>query len=120
MASVAPTQAVLDGGRSDRRPRSWLSEPLLHFVVLGGLLFALDHFLVTRADDPHTIVVSADVNKELVDIFAGARNRPPTPMSTPVPRPRKARHEPQNEPCASPSFGTARPLRARFVLAERD
>jgi len=79
MASVAPTQAVLDGGRSDRRPRSWLSEPLLHFVVLGGLLFALDHFLVTRADDPRTIVVSADVNKELVDIFAGARNRPPTP-----------------------------------------
>ena len=30
-------------------------------------------------DDPHTIVVSADVNKELMEIFAGSRSRPPTP-----------------------------------------
>ena len=41
MASVAPTQAAFDAGRSHTRRRSWLSEPLLHFVILGGLLFAV-------------------------------------------------------------------------------
>jgi hypothetical protein len=66
-------------GASTPRRRSWLSEPLLHFVLLGGLLFAFDQFLVTRAGDPRTIVVSADVNKELIDIFAGSRSRAPNP-----------------------------------------
>lgn len=60
-------------------PRSWLREPLFHFVIFGGLLFVLDHFLVGRADDPHTIVVSTEVNKNLADLFTGARNIPPTP-----------------------------------------
>lgn len=69
MSSVPP---------ADSRPRSWLGEPLVHFVLLGALLFALDHFLVARADDPHTIVVSADVNNELAELFASSRNRPPT------------------------------------------
>ena len=72
-SGAAPLVSVSD------RPRSWLREPLVHFVVLGGLLFALDHFFIGRADDPHTIVVSAEVNKELTDLFAGSRNRPPTP-----------------------------------------
>jgi hypothetical protein len=76
MASVAPAQTMFSDGL--RRPRSWLSEPLTHFVTLGALVFLLDHMLVTRAGDPHTIDVSADVNKELVQIFAGSRNRPPT------------------------------------------
>lgn len=61
------------------RVAPFVSEPLFHFIVLGALLFALDHFLVIRADDPHTIVVSAEVNKELADMFAGSRNRQPTP-----------------------------------------
>jgi PPIC-type PPIASE domain len=59
-------------------PRSWLREPLLHFVALGGLLFAADHFLVGRTEDPHTIVVTAEVDKELKDLFVAARSRPPT------------------------------------------
>jgi hypothetical protein len=79
MASVAPTQPF-DGDRSSgARKRSWLSEPLVHFVVLGALVFVLDHMLVARADDPHTIIVSADVNKELVGMFTDSRSRPPTP-----------------------------------------
>lgn len=77
MASVIFAETELNNGQLGRR-RSWLSEPLLHFVVLGGLLFALDHMLITRSDDPHTIIVSAEVNKELSDIFAGSRNRQPT------------------------------------------
>jgi hypothetical protein len=55
----------------------WLREPLLHFVVLGGLLFALDHALIGKADDPHTIVVGADVDSEAKETFKAARGRDP-------------------------------------------
>jgi hypothetical protein len=60
-----------------RLPSGWLREPLLHFVVLGGLLFAVDHFLIGRADDPHTIVVGADVDSEAKETFVAARGREP-------------------------------------------
>src|SRR5262245_39782851 len=58
-------------------PPSWLREPLLHFVLLGAALFAADHFLVTRADDPHLIVVGGDVEAEAVAVFKNARGRDP-------------------------------------------
>jgi len=63
------------------RPRapSWLREPLLHIVVLGGALFGLDHFLVGSADDAHTIVVGADVDSEARETFKAARGREPDP-----------------------------------------
>lgn len=56
---------------------NWLREPLLHFVVLGGLLFAVDHYLVSRQDDPHTIVVGRDVDAEAVALFEKERGRKP-------------------------------------------
>lgn len=56
----------------------WLRDPLLHFVILGGLVFALDHFLVGRADDPRSIVVGADVNSEAVETFVASRGRQPS------------------------------------------
>lgn len=56
---------------------SWLREPLLHFVVLGGLLFAADHFLVGRADGPRTIVVSREVTDEAKNLFRTSRGRDP-------------------------------------------
>jgi hypothetical protein len=55
----------------------WLREPLLHFVLLGGVLFFADHLAVSRADDPHTIVVGADVDYEAVQIFKSSRGREP-------------------------------------------
>jgi parvulin-like peptidyl-prolyl cis-trans isomerase-like protein len=63
--------------RARRRLPGWLREPLLHFVVLGGALFAIDHFLVGDADDPHTIVVGADVDSEARETFKAARGREP-------------------------------------------
>jgi len=57
--------------------RSWLREPLLHFIVLGGLLFAVDHFVAAKTDDSNTIVVGADVDKEATDTFKAARGRAP-------------------------------------------
>jgi hypothetical protein len=79
MASVAPAQPSYGDRSSRARKRSWLSEPLVHFVVLGALVFVLDHMLVAREGDPHTIIVSADVNKELVGMFTDSHSRPPTP-----------------------------------------
>lgn len=56
----------------------WLREPLLHFVVLGGLLFAVDHFVNRHADDAHTIVVGADVDREAIETFKAARGHDPS------------------------------------------
>lgn len=56
---------------------AWLREPLLHFLVLGAALFAVDHVLISRADDPHTIVVDAEVDKEARDTFRAARGQEP-------------------------------------------
>ncbi len=58
---------------------AWLREPLLHFVLLGGLLFTADHFLMANADDPHTIIVSAEVDREARNAFKAARGQEPDP-----------------------------------------
>jgi hypothetical protein len=57
--------------------RSGLREPLLHFVVLGGLLFAIDHVVYSRADDPRVIVVDAAVDDQARQVFKAARGREP-------------------------------------------
>jgi PPIC-type PPIASE domain len=56
---------------------AWWREPLLHFAVLGAALFAVDHFLVSRADDPRTIVVASAVNNEAKTLFRSSRGRNP-------------------------------------------
>jgi len=69
---VAPT-------RPPAPRRNWLREPLLHFIVLGGSLFAIDHFVASKTDDSHSIVVTADVDREAVETFETARGRKPNP-----------------------------------------
>ncbi len=64
------------GARSGAR---WLREPLLHFVLLGACLFALDHVVNVREDDPRLIVVGKRVDAEAARLFAAARGRAPTP-----------------------------------------
>jgi hypothetical protein len=54
-----------------------LREPLLHFIVLGALLFAADHYIVGRAQDPRTILVTTEVNNEIRQIFQASRSRAP-------------------------------------------
>jgi hypothetical protein len=58
------------------RPR-WWREPLLHFVVLGALLFAVDQFIVGRAEDPRTIVMTPDIDTEARELFQSSRGRAP-------------------------------------------
>lgn len=62
--------------RNTRWP-NWLREPLLHFLILGGALFAVDHFIAGRADDPHVIVVDATVDRHAKKVFKDARGRDP-------------------------------------------
>jgi PPIC-type PPIASE domain len=73
-----PVSSQVEAPPQPPSPRvSWLREPLLHFVLLGGLLFVGDHFLISRADDPRTIIVSGEVNTEAVETFRAARGRAP-------------------------------------------
>ena len=68
--SLALPRRLLAGHR-------WLREPLLHFVLLGGLLFALDQLLLGKADDPRTIILGADVDREARETFKAARGKDP-------------------------------------------
>lgn len=84
-SDVAPSghaapEPVAAPRRARRRSPAWLREPLLHFVVLGGALFALDHFLGGHGDDAHTIVVGADVDSEARQTFKATRGREPNPQ----------------------------------------
>ena len=65
--------------RRTTRWASWLREPLLHFVLLGGVLFAIDAVIVGRADDPRTIVVGPQVDSEARALFKSSRGRDPKP-----------------------------------------
>lgn len=79
MSTPLLTSSVQVPAHSDRRPGApnWLREPLLHFVVLGALLFAVDHFIAGRADDPRTILVDAAVDNQARQVFKAARGRDP-------------------------------------------
>ncbi len=56
---------------------NWLREPLLHFIVLGGLLFAIDHYLVSKKEDPNTIVITEEVDDEADELFLQTYGRKP-------------------------------------------
>jgi hypothetical protein len=56
-----------------------LHEPLLHFVLLGALLFAAySHLNREPADSPQRIVVSSGQIEHLITTFARTWQRPPT------------------------------------------
>jgi len=80
MSSVLP-KSFLDEMKASVARRiaesPWLREPLLHFVVLGALLFAADQLIVGRADDPRTLVVDSAVDAQAIDVFKKARGRTP-------------------------------------------
>ncbi len=71
-----PAHTVLATVAPDRL-RHWLREPLLHFFLIGALVFGLDRAIVIRAGDPHTIVVDAAVDNEARQVFQASRGREP-------------------------------------------
>jgi hypothetical protein len=65
-----------------------LREPLLHFIVLGGLVFAADHYLRARKPDAREIVVGPEVEKEARALFRTAQGRDPSPEEIKIMRER--------------------------------
>ena len=76
-ASVNDNHAASASQASPLPRPAWLREPLLHFLLLGAILFGVDHYLVTRVDDPRTIVVGAAVDDEAKQLFKASRGRDP-------------------------------------------
>lgn len=60
-----------------RNAPQWTREPLLHFLVLGAVLFAVDYVVAGRTDDPTAIVVDGSVDREAVRIFQEQKGRKP-------------------------------------------
>jgi hypothetical protein len=74
---VVPGHVPTALGRRANIP-AWMREPLLHFIVLGAILFAGDYFIAARTDDPHTISVDASVDQRDRDLFKAANGRDPS------------------------------------------
>ncbi|UCV07562.1 peptidyl-prolyl cis-trans isomerase [Dechloromonas denitrificans] len=79
LSKPLPTSAREEYASTARQHRltRWLREPLLHFLLLGALLFAVDHVVNGRVDDPHTIRVDASVDEQAIQVFKAARGREP-------------------------------------------
>lgn len=58
-------------------PRRWLREPLLHFLLIGAVLFAVDTWVASRTADPRVITIDAAVDREAINVFKSARGRDP-------------------------------------------
>ena len=54
-----------------------MREPLIHFMLIGAVLFGIDHALVSRQDDPRTIVIDAAVDRQARETFKASRGREP-------------------------------------------
>ena len=73
----APTAGTPIETRRRRTWPGWLREPLLHFILLGGAVFAVDHAVNGGADDSRVIVIDASVDKAALTVFEEARGRAP-------------------------------------------
>lgn len=76
MATVIPDSLPASSQRFRFLP-PWTREPLLHFVILGAVLFGVDHVLASRTDDPRVITIDAGVDREAIKVFKEARGREP-------------------------------------------
>jgi hypothetical protein len=78
MSNVLPvsTDVSSAAARHSRLP-AWMREPLLHFIVLGAVLFAVDHVIAGHTADPHTITVDASVDLPAREAFKQEHGRDP-------------------------------------------
>lgn len=79
MSTLFPAVAApADDVRATRRAPRWTREPLVHFLLIGALLFALDYAIAGRRDDPRTIVVPESVDHHARELFKSSRGREPS------------------------------------------
>ncbi len=55
----------------------WAREPLLHFLILGAVLFGVDHVISGGADSPRVINIDGAVDDQARQVFKNARGRDP-------------------------------------------
>jgi len=60
--------------------KNWLKEPLLHFLVLGAIIFGVYTQLNPPGPSDGEIIVSQGQQRHLVTAFSRTWNRPPTPQ----------------------------------------
>lgn len=58
----------------------WLKEPLFHFLLLGGLIFALYGSMSEQGSAENEIFISRGQQENLLNTFARTWQRPPTPQ----------------------------------------
>lgn len=58
--------------------RRVLREPLFHFVLLGALIFGIDHAIAARGVDPNVIEITPEIEREAGAIFKAGMGRDPT------------------------------------------
>jgi len=56
---------------------AWTREPLLHFLLLGALLFGVDALLNRGTSSANEIVIGADVTEEARQVFKATRGHDP-------------------------------------------
>jgi hypothetical protein len=78
--SQTPTGISSTSGRFNAwRQHPLLREPLVHFVVLGLLIFAADQVVLAIRGNPQEIIVPVAAQKEARDAFFAGLKREPTP-----------------------------------------
>ncbi|MDT7838919.1 peptidylprolyl isomerase [Aquabacterium sp. OR-4] len=75
--SPASTNTNTNTTAPSRRGSAWLREPLLHFLLIGALVFALDAWVNRDRLDPRVITFDAVVDDEARRVFRDARGREP-------------------------------------------
>lgn len=58
---------------------SWLREPLVHFLILGAVIFAVDGFVSSGAGDTRVIKIDKPLRAALAAKFEKSTKRSPTP-----------------------------------------
>src|SRR5262245_7128972 len=72
------TPAATPSGSATAALSALWREPLLHFCILGGLIFAIDHVLHPPAQDDKTIVVTKNMQQAFIRGFSEDGDRTPT------------------------------------------
>ncbi|WP_129775768.1 peptidyl-prolyl cis-trans isomerase [Peristeroidobacter soli] len=80
MSSVLSSSEISStaaASKDQARRVQWLREPLLHFILIGAVLFGVDSLIAGQADDPNLIVLDAEVDAEAQQVFESARGHKP-------------------------------------------
>ncbi|MEO6278023.1 peptidylprolyl isomerase [Roseateles sp.] len=80
MSSTLPPIALRT--RSARQLPNWTREPLLHFLLLGAVLFGIDRLVNRSSSEANEIVISAEVDEDARQLFKAQRGHEPNAEET--------------------------------------